>query len=136
MESDLLLEVASRLSMDVGRCASDAELDAIEAKVGGPLPPLFRRFQRGYGACRCNCMLGEGLFVGKDVIFMDVSEILSRLELVEGHGLVPFADDLWGNVFYLALPLGRVLLFDDEEAELKPVAEDFRSLLQRLVRRE
>jgi len=129
------LEVhAKRLGLQPGGIATPSELDRIEKMSGATLPATFRTFLTTFGGARCNCVLADGPAKGQDVIFFEPPEILSRLEELPAQRIVPFADDLMGNVYYLT-PKG-VVQFDDAEESFAGVASGFEALLETLKVRE
>lgn len=124
-----------RLNMKPIKRATENELLSIERLSGIELPHLFRMFQLTIGECECDCVLGMDPEKGREVIFFSIDEILSRLEELQEYGLIPFADDLWGNVFYLRASSKEeinVVLFDDELESFIPIADNFFDFLDRL----
>jgi hypothetical protein len=124
----------ARLRMWPVRPATEPELARMERLSGTALPPSFRTFLSVAGGARCNCVLADGPAKGRDVIFFESAEILSRLEELPGKKIVPFADDLMGNVYFLTS--AGVKQFDDADETFVDVAPSFEALLETLKVRE
>ena len=123
-----------RLHMQPGPLATPADLSRIEHLAGFALPAPYRTFLTTAGGARCNCILTQGPSADRDVIFFAPDQILSRLEDLSGQGLVPIADDLMGDVYYLARD--GVKQFVDADQDFVDVAPSFEALLEQMEIRQ
>jgi hypothetical protein len=137
-DEDYLAERAAQLGFAPSGPANDEQLARVRVLSDVAIPSLYRLLQLQFGECKCNCAIHSDELGTKDVIFFGIAEIERRLEELQGKRLLPFADDLWGNVFYLDARGGgepSVVLFDDELEEFMPVEDTFAAFIGRLEMR-
>jgi hypothetical protein len=132
----VLAEVA-RLGLPRRRATTADELRRITELSRSALAPAFIAFHAaGAGGV---AVLASDTPQQRHVTWFTPEELISRLEDDPVEGLVPFADDLMGNVFYLARsgPVAdRVVVFDERHDELVDVAPSFLEFLARLEPRD
>jgi hypothetical protein len=93
--------IARRLGLQASGTSTSDDLRRLEASVGESLPEPFSLFLQRFNGCANADLLHDG----QTVVFDAVSDILDEIRVgeLEGLGVVPFAHDLFGNCWALAL---------------------------------
>jgi SMI1-KNR4 cell-wall len=119
--------------------SSPLELQLIENLAGLNMPDNFHKLWLSVGGCSFVAKISSGKLQGEYVArFWNAQEILRKLEEnneIQADALakvIPFADDFWGNTFFLADVDGiasRVLIADWNNQTVELVADCFDEFL-------
>jgi hypothetical protein len=141
-EGILALVKVIRVEVTGGSAATDAELAALEAELGEPIPAEYRAFLRvSSGATIENCVSRHGAEVELgDLRCHAVAEAIAARRDIAGipKRQIPIACDSCGNEIVLALDGGAIGFWDheleDPPTPLAPSLDEFLAGLERAER--
>lgn len=126
-------EQITRLKLRASAPSSHAELSEVEELSGLKLPAAFRELWSTVGGCIVGAKIVAGGQAGQNVTeFWDAHAIADKLKEERLPRVLPFAEDAWGNWFFID-ELGAVCLVDWNANRVEQVSPTFGEFLDSLV---
>lgn len=128
-----LLEQIVRLKLQADAQGGDAELSEMEELSGLTLPAPFRELWPAIGGGIVAAKILVGSQAGQNVAeFWNARMIVERLKEDRLPRVLPFAEDAWGNWFFID-EIGAVRLVDWNENRVEQISPTFEDFLNTLV---